>query len=271
MEIDAFAQRFQEGVERMDGMSLDKARPHYDALCASFAPPLPPGMQLKDACLDGVAVRHHRPADARSGSVVYVHGGGFSLGSLDSHQGVASGLADALQINVISVDYRRLPEASYTDALDDIRRVIQASSPCVLVGDSAGATLILDLDDLSSDIPLGLVYPLVGQPDADSLGPDAQLLSRAEVLEIATLVGTPEYSRDATLPPSRSLEMLAVERDPLTAPLETAIATWRDAGVQVGYTLAADMLHGCLHARESLPEMRRAWKEFCCALSRHIR
>lgn len=267
MSIDAFERGFQSGLEAMEPLSIAEARLSYDALCASFAPPLPPGMAIFDAQVAGVAVRYHRPARCQPGCVVYVHGGGFSLGSLDSHQGIAAGLAEALNREVVSIGYRLLPEAGYGAGLADCRAVVEALAPVALVGDSAGGRLILDLATPSASLPLlGLIYPVVGRPTPDTLGPDAPLLSRADVIAAWDAIAPEAPTRDPLAPPAARIETLAVSRDPLTAPLDQAVAAWRRAGAQVGYRCAENMLHGCLHARESLPAMATAWAAFCRSL-----
>ncbi|GHA10669.1 alpha/beta hydrolase fold domain-containing protein [Oceanisphaera arctica] len=267
MDIATFEQRFQSGLDAMNDMSLPAARRHYDALCSSFAPSRPAGMALSDVRIEDVPVRRYRPARCRPGKVLYVHGGGFSLGSLDSHQGIAEGLAQALEREVISIDYRLMPEARYACAMDDCRRVFETLAPVALVGDSAGARLILDVVANAIKVPvLGLIYPLVGVPTPSTLGPDAPLLSRDEVLAAWPLIEQDAPAGDGLYPPAECVEVLAVERDPLTIPLEHAVTAWRKGGADVGYHLAANMLHGCLHARESLPDMAEAWQRFCGAL-----
>ncbi|WP_116473944.1 alpha/beta hydrolase fold domain-containing protein [Zobellella maritima] len=272
MDIVTFEQRFQRGLDAMTGMRFPAARRHYDALCASFAPPRPAGMKLSDARIEGVPVRHYRPAHCHPGCVLYVHGGGFSLGSLDSHQGIAEGLALSLEREVVSIDYQLMPEARYADAMADCRRVFEALVPAALVGDSAGARLILDvMVSVEKVPPLGLIYPLVGMPVRSTLGPDAPLLSREDVLAALALIEQDAPVVDGLQPPASGVEVLAVGRDPLTAPLEHAVTAWRQGGADVGYHLAADMLHGCLHARESLPVMAEAWQRFCRALGSRLR
>lgn len=271
MDITTFEQHFQAGLDAMASMSPAAARCHYDTLCASFAPPLPAGMTLTDTCIAAVPVRHHRPSRCRPGTVVYVHGGGYSLGSLDSHQGIAAGLAQALEREVLSIGYPLMPEAGYSQVLDDCRRVVSALDPVALVGDSAGARLILDTMINADSVPLlGLIYPLVGVPTLANLGPDAALLSRADILAAWALIRDDAPPGDGHQPPTKCIEVLAVERDPLTAPLESAVQAWRADGADVGYYLAPNMLHGCLHARESLPEMENAWRQFCKALKKRL-
>ncbi|WP_107850394.1 alpha/beta hydrolase fold domain-containing protein [Oceanimonas marisflavi] len=272
MDIADFELRFQQGLNAMNGMPLAAARRYYDELCASFAPPRPADMDVCDARIGNVPVRCYRPAYMRPGQILYVHGGGFSLGSLDSHQGVAEGLAQALEREVVSLDYSLMPEARYASAMDDCRRVCEALAPVAMVGDSAGARLILDVVDGVEQVPvLGLIYPLVGVPAWSTLGPDAPLLSREDVLSAWPLIEQDAPSGDGLRPPAERVEVLAVERDPLTAPLEQAVTAWRQGGASVGYHLAANMLHGCLHARELLPDMAVAWQGFCDALNRRLR
>ncbi len=271
MNITTFEKRFQQGLDAMGNLPPAAARRHYDALCTSFAPPRPAGMAQRDARIEGISVRHYRPARCLPGTILYVHGGGFSLGSLDSHQGIARGLAQALEREVISLDYPLMPDARYALALDACRQVFEALAPVAIVGDSAGARLILDATIDAREVPLlGLIYPLVGIPTAATLGPDAPLLSRADVQAAWELIRQDAPPGNGLQPPARRIEVLAVERDPLTAPLEQAIQAWRQAGAGVGYHLAPDMLHGCLHAHEALPVMARAWQQFCAALAARL-
>lgn len=267
--ISQFEREFQSGLDAMEGLAPPDARRAYDALCKGFAPDLPKGMVLSDRFVAGVPVRHHRPAKCGPGKVVFLHGGGFTIGSLDSHQGVAAGLAEVIGREVASVGYRLLPEASYADALEDCRAAIQALNPVAIIGDSAGGRLVIDIaQDMATAPLLGLIYPVVGRPCAETLGADAPLLSRADVLAAWDVIAAD--APDTRPCPAARIEVLAVSRDPLTYPLESAVAQWRRAGADVGYRVAPDMLHGCLHARESLPAMDRAWREFCTAIRTQI-
>ena len=267
--IEQFEREFQSGLDTMARLPMKDMRRGYDVLCTRFAPALPCGMTIRDSAVGGVPLRHHRPSSCKSGTVVYLHGGGFTIGSLDSHQGVASGLAQGLGREVVAVGYRLLPEASYADAMMDCRDAIFALDPVAIVGDSAGGRLVIDIaQDMVDAPPLGLIYPVVGRPRAETLGPDAPLLSSADVLS-AWIAIEPHAPADAPCPSAR-IEVLGVSRDPLTLPLEHAVAEWRALGAIVGYRCATNMLHGCLHAREALPAMKVAWDEFCASLKAAI-
>lgn len=270
--ISDFIQRFDAGLAALEGASWPEARRCYDTVCQQFAPPDPAGLGVSDESIINVPVRRFLPHDAAaSGAVLYVHGGGFTIGSVRSHHGIAASLAEALGHEVISVEYRLAPVATYADMLADCHAVAGAISPIVMVGDSAGGRLVMDLAKrLHTKIPLGLIYPPVEGLCEDTLGPDAPLLTRADVLSLQPFYPKTRPALLGNLPPSFALEVLAVEHDPLTAPLEAAVAHWRNAGADVGYRCAPGMVHGALHAHALLPDMQNAWQDFCQALASRI-
>ncbi|MDR5898187.1 alpha/beta hydrolase fold domain-containing protein [Halomonas vilamensis] len=267
-DINRFIKRFETGLTALEGVSWPEARRRYDTVCQQFAPPDPAGLGVKDESVASVAVRRFVPFDAAaSGAVLYVHGGGFTIGSVRSHHGIAASLAEALGHEVMSVEYRLAPAATYADMLADCHAVAGAITPIAMVGDSAGGRLVMDLAKrLNAKLPLGLIYPPVEGLYEDTLGPDAPLLSRADVLSLHPFYPETQPASLASTPPSFALEVLAVEHDPLTAPLEKAVMHWRSAGANIGYRCAPGMVHGALHAHALLPNMQNAWQDFCQAL-----
>ncbi|WP_232823901.1 MULTISPECIES: alpha/beta hydrolase fold domain-containing protein [Salinicola] len=228
-------------------------------------------MRIHDEILAGVGVRRFRPARCHAGDVVYLHGGGWNLGSVDSHHGITANLAERLQREVISVDYRLLPEASYAEALADCRAVVESLAPGAVIGDSAGGRLAIDVAHTSEwKGLLGLIYPVVGAPTRENLGDDAPLLSRADILSLWRMAAPGAPDVPANLPPVPNIEALSAERDPLTRPLERAVDAWRRAGASVGYRCAPDMVHAALHGHAELPAMRIAWQDFCQAIARRL-
>lgn len=109
---------------------------------------------VTDGDADGVPVRVYRRADGpAAGVVVYVHGGAFFLGSLETHDHVARSLAEKTGAVVVSVGYRRAPEHAFPAGLDDTETVVRwasaqraeldaADGPLALVGDSSGGTFV---------------------------------------------------------------------------------------------------------------------------------
>lgn len=303
-----FIETFSLGLEDMVTLEMPQARLCYEKLCQKIGAPLPAGMTSHDEMLSvagresPLRLRHLCPAGCQNASlapVVYLHGGAWQIGSVETHQGVAASLANHLGRVVVSVDYRLLPDVSYRDLLEDclvaVRHLSQTQPPAALVGDSAGARLVMDVTRVlsaeSSPAPspdhaetvLGLVYPPLDPVlslDADderTLGPTAPLLSREEIVSMWQVVvegdasgsyaPSPAHSRFA---PAKRIEVLSVEHDPLTAPLEAAIATWQAQGADIGYRCAPGMVHAALHAHHVLPEMGVAWRDFCGALKGRI-
>jgi acetyl esterase len=125
-------------------------------LAASLFTETPPAAVAEIRELDlapGLIGRLYLPiADDGIGVMVYFHGGGFVLGTLDSYDGLARHLAEACRMPVVSVDYRLAPEHVFPAAVDDSLRAVrevadQAESwglpkrRLVVAGDSAGGTL----------------------------------------------------------------------------------------------------------------------------------
>jgi acetyl esterase len=89
--------------------------------------------------------------------VVFAHGGGFVLGDLDTHDRTCRRIADACDVEVLAVDYRRAPEHPCPAAIDDVAAVVRWSRPAAVAGDSAGGYLAtmacLRLRDAGDPLP----------------------------------------------------------------------------------------------------------------------
>ncbi|WP_219537320.1 alpha/beta hydrolase [Nonomuraea guangzhouensis] len=84
------------------------------------------GMEIEDRLVPAdpdVAVRIYRPRQAQ-GAIVWLRGGGFVMGDLDTEHPWASRLADGSGAVVISVGYRQAPEHRFPAALDDAYAVL---------------------------------------------------------------------------------------------------------------------------------------------------
>ncbi|WP_251978787.1 alpha/beta hydrolase fold domain-containing protein [Salinicola avicenniae] len=272
MQIETFIRRLST-LDATPEASLAQRRRLYEALHRAHRPMDPVGLRVTVDEIDGVRVRRFLPASpdtapATVAPVVYLHGGGWNLGSTESHHGITADLAARLEREVISVDYRLLPEASYAQALADCRSIVTAVAPDAIIGDSAGGRLAIDVAATADwQGVLGLVYPVVGTPTLAALGDDAPLLTRADILALWEMASAGEMPpTHPHRPPTRVIEALAVERDPLTRPLESAVEHWRDAGAAVGYRYAPNMVHSALHGHADLPAMRLAWQDFCEAI-----
>ncbi len=100
-----------------------------------------------------IAARVYRPTDdADAPIVVFFHGGGMVIGSMDDYDGVCRLIADATGAVVVNVDYRLSPENAYPAASDDAwtatcwaadnaAELGGSASKLVVAGDSAGGNL----------------------------------------------------------------------------------------------------------------------------------
>jgi len=121
---------------------------------------LPPGpaTQVRDHRIAGpggeLAIREYRPLDTTGtlGALVYFHGGGFVLGSLDSHDALCRQLTVDSGCAVLSVDYRLAPEHKFPRGIEDAyaatcwvhehARALDVDPKRIAVGgDSAGGAL----------------------------------------------------------------------------------------------------------------------------------
>ncbi|MFC4114412.1 alpha/beta hydrolase [Nonomuraea zeae] len=101
-------------------------RKNYADLATARPAPAPAGMEVEDRTVPAdpdVPVRIYRPHPAR-GAVVWLHGGGFVMGGLDTEHPWATLLADGSGAVVISVGYRLAPEHRFPAALDDAYAVL---------------------------------------------------------------------------------------------------------------------------------------------------
>ncbi|MFC8042041.1 alpha/beta hydrolase [Nocardia sp. NPDC057353] len=102
------------------------ARAQLAALAAAIPVEPPADMVIEDRAVPGdpsVPVRLYRPRDAR-GAIVWLHGGGFVMGDLDTEHPWATRLSADSGALVISVAYRLAPEHPFPAAHDDVRLVL---------------------------------------------------------------------------------------------------------------------------------------------------
>jgi acetyl esterase len=102
-------------------------RKNFAELAAGIPVPDVPGLEVEDRTVPGdpdVPVRIYRPQAAR-GAIVWLHGGGFVMGDLDTEHPWATRIAEASGAMVISVGYRLAPENPFPAALNDAFAVLE--------------------------------------------------------------------------------------------------------------------------------------------------
>jgi len=109
------------------------------------------GVTVQPVDAGGVRAEWTSTPDAdRSGAVLYLHGGGYVIGSLDSHRHLAAEVGRAAGVQTLAVDYRLAPEhpfpAPVEDTLAAYRFLLDSGirpNRIALAGDSAGGGLVV--------------------------------------------------------------------------------------------------------------------------------
>ena len=245
-----------------------------------------------------VAIRAYRPLKDKNVSLpalVYFHGGGWTIGDLDTHDVLCRQLANGARCAVFSVDYRLAPEYPFPAAVEDCiaatRFIFQnpeslkIDPACVAVGgDSAGGNLAAVVALHARDAggpPLAfqlLIYPATDQRyqfPSHARNGEGYLLTREGI----------EFFRACYLPDTacwtdwRASPLLAVDHaslppafvltagfDPLLDEGRAYADKLRRAGVKVGYREFPDMVHGFVLFSGVLETANKAVAECCAAL-----
>jgi acetyl esterase len=129
------------------------------------------------AARDGfdIPVRLYAPTGAKLPTLLYFHGGGFTIGSIATHDVLCRRLSHLAQCAVLSVDYRLAPEHKFPVAVDDCWDVVQwlaaqggghglDAERIAVGGDSAGGTLAAVCAVLARDAGLLLALQLLFYP-----------------------------------------------------------------------------------------------------------
>jgi len=131
--------------------------------------PLPADLQVVKVDADGVLAEWQIvPGAAKDRVMLYLHGGGYVLGSVYGYRPLTVALGKVTKMRVLSVNYRLAPEHPYPAALQDCTKAYQwllrqgfKPSNIIIAGDSAGGNLtlttILNLRDNGIPLPKGAV------------------------------------------------------------------------------------------------------------------
>jgi acetyl esterase len=120
-------------------------------------------------------------SDENAGTILFFHGGGWVLGSIDTHDGPLRSLAKLVRANILSVEYRKAPEAPYPAALEDAERALRwlreigpskglNGERIILAGDSAGATISAVLSIRARQLNIALDGQVLVYPATDLTG-----------------------------------------------------------------------------------------------------
>jgi len=268
------------------------ARRIYHDTRAVLAPKAPEIGEVRLLVLPGpIAVRAYRPATQEKEilpALVYFHGGGWTIGDLDTHDVLCRQLAAGTRCAVLSVDYRLAPESPFPAAVEDCLAATRFlylnaaelgidAARMAVGGDSAGGNLAAVVA-LHREIPL--VYQLLVYPATDQRchfasherNGQGYLLTREGIA----------FFRDCYVPDSKSWEdwraspllaqshealpaafVLTAGYDPLLDEGRAYAERLRAAGVDVEYREYEDMVHGFLLFGGALDSANAALAECC--------
>lgn len=286
----------------VDSPEIAAQRRSYSRMCEAFTPIRPSNLEVRDFTLAGVPVRSYRPhqlpIEHPAPCVLYLHGGGWVVGDLDSHDFLTAALAVDLNAVVIAVDYRLAPEHPFPAGFGDCLAVwhalqIQAQRLDIdprriaIAGDSAGgnlaAAVCLALRDAGERQPLGqaLIYPgLGGGDDLPSRSEcfDAPLLSTADLGFYRQLYLRPDEDSPYAMPLNatdfRGLApaFIAVAQfDPLRDDGVCYERALREAGVTTEFDPGLGLIHGCLRGKGQVPEVDALYQRLVTALLGFLR
>ena len=287
------------------GQTLEQARAAWAAYSAALSQPHPANMQVHDRTIASgdidVPVRIYRPEgpDGLRPCIIYMHGGGFMKGDLDSSDTNAWGYAQETGACVVSVDYRLAPEHPHPAALDDCFGVLCwlaaeggamgiDTARIAVAGDSAGGSLAAALSLAARDrkgpsiVAQLLIFPCTG---TDLRSPSYVEHANAPGL---TTSGMEQYYKDylagcedmddpyarpdratdfSNLPPAF---VHPAEFDPLRDDGRVYASKIALAGGDVGFREAKGMIHGFIRARLAGPAAAAEFQAGCDFLRRYL-
>ena len=263
-------------------LSVDAWRGRIEELSRAARVPYPETLSVEDHVLAAGArrfrVRVYRPqADSTLPALLYMHGGGWVVGSIESHDAITSGLATDTPCVVISVDYSRAPEHPFPAAVEDCQAALVWAfdnaaqlgidpQTIFVGGDSAGGNLAAAMTLSFRRGPRRICGQLLLYPCVDVDFSRASYISeaRAPYLKAAEMIWfweqycpQAELRRNplavpfieqslAGLPPAF---VVVAEHDPLHDEGRDYVNKLSTAGVPATYRPGKGLIHGFLRTR----------------------
>ena len=214
-------------------LTTEEARAEFEGVASQFLPSADVRCEPVDA--GGVPGEWiSTPESARERVIYYLHGGGYFMGSINTHRELISRLSRAAGARALAIDYRLAPENPFPAAVEDstsaYRWLISTGvdpARLVIAGDSAGGGLtvatLVALRDAGEPLPAAAVC-LSPWVDLEGLG--ESMISRAEV--------DPMIERDSLVQAGKAYLGDADPRTPLAAPLYADLRGLPPLLIQVG-------------------------------------
>lgn len=254
-------------------------------------PPRPPkGVTVRLGELGGLSAEFIQKAGNQKGTVFYIHGGGFTVGSARERRAVCQYITARYGYNCVTFNYRLAPENLWPAPLEDCLTAYTALlktgvSPeeIVFMGESAGGTLVLSLalllkeKELPQPRALVALSPCVTQVDklpsyTRNAATDYMLRTAVAEGKIKVVFGSrandSEYLRQPTISPLygdfSGLPPVILSASDTEALLDDSKVLYEKLQKQ-GHQVTLDIRHGVCHAFQvftAMPEAKQALLRF---------
>jgi monoterpene epsilon-lactone hydrolase len=260
---------------------IDKYRRSFEKFTRYYKTPA--NIQRQDFSIGQLSAAWFTPLSLNNKAVIlYLHGGGYMMGSINTHQALMSNIASLSGYRVLGIHYRLAPEHPFPAALDDALKAYQflratgyLPSQIILAGDSAGGGLalsvLLALKERGQPLPAAaicfcpwtdlslqgksLIFNAKKGPFfyKDAIPKTAQLYLAGT--SAVNPLASPIYGDLSQLPP---LFIQASDSEMLLSDSVDFAQKARAAGVEVSLDLWKDMMHAWQLLQGWLPESRQA-------------
>lgn len=241
-----------------------------------------------------IKARLYRPtAHPQAPVMVYLHGGGWCIGTIESHDGLCRHLAHITGMNVCSIDYRLAPEHVFPAGLDDAYEAVRwiaahadelhsDAQQLTVAGDSAGGNLATacclrakqeGFDGIRQQLLFYPVCDVSGQTESYQLFGQVPMLTAANMARmwqlyhpsqpVHPLASVADAVDVSGLPPA---VIVTAELDILRDEGQAYGQRLEQAGITVTQIVAKGMIHGFANFSAVAPAVEAVLREACAAL-----
>lgn len=175
------------GIVAKPNATIQEQRASFEASMGMM--PVPPNTKVTPLRADGIAAEWVEAPGARADhAILYLHGGGYVIGSPVTHRSLAAKLSETSKARVLVIDYRMAPEAPFPAAVEDAVKAYRwllaqglSASKLAISGDSAGGglTLATSVALRDADVALPKAVAMLS-PWTDLTGNSETMTTRAD-------------------------------------------------------------------------------------------
>jgi acetyl esterase len=297
-----YASGISEFIERCNAamppnfyqLPLDEQRRLYFGLTKVFPYEMPITVSVEDKVIihaeESLPFRLYVPSKRQGdGLLIYIRGGGFVVGSLETHNTVVAELCARSGLTTVAPDFRMAPEFPFPTALEDCYHILLGvlkgaeqfninPKKVVICGDSSGANMAVCLAMMCRDrngpslAGQALISPVLDFTRWRQGGEDAPLLTGGE-MEYYTACYVPTFEqinhayvspliagRFNDLPPAY---IMGASLDPLLVDSQAYASHLQSCGIPVELVVEPGLVHSAVRARGLSPQVADAWDRFC--------